>query len=286
MPMSATELELPALSYAGDSLVHLSDERLAQRSGVHVVFTGRSGGISPAPFDRLNLSGQVGDDPVNVNANRELLRTTFALASRYLVIPHQVHKTDYLVLDGRAGSPLPATIEPETIDVDAVIVDRDDVAAMLCFADCVPVVVVTPGRRFAVVHAGWRGVYASIARRVVAELAVAERPASFNVYIGPHIGAECFECAPEVHKDFRRKFGDGCVFDARHIDLSAALVSDLLAEGISPERICDCGICTVCESDRYFSYRAADGYCGRQAAVAWREEPTVGFQGETLGVER
>ena len=193
------------------------------------------------------------------------------IESRYLIIPHQVHKTDFLVLDDGVASPMPATIEPETLDYDAVIVDRDDVAAMLCFADCVPVIVATPQRRCAVIHAGWRGVYASIAPKVIAALAADEDPAGFNVYIGPHIGAECFECAPETHESFRAKFGDTCVYDERRIDLSAALATDLIAAGVSAERICDCHICTVCSSDRYFSYRAADGYCGRQAALAWRD---------------
>ena len=41
--------------------------------------------------------------------------------------------------------------------------------------------------------------------------------------------------------------------------------------------ILDPGICTKCNSDRYYSYRASDGPCGRHSAIAFREQaPSAG----------
>ena len=55
-----------------------------------------------------------------------------------------------------------------------------------------------------------------------------------------------------------------------HIDLGAALRVQLIARGIDPARICDLGCCTVCENDRFFSFRAQDGVSGRHGAFAIR----------------
>ena len=73
-------------------------------------------------------------------------------------------------------------------------------AALLCYADCVPVIIVSPTGRFAVVHAGWRGVDNLISVKAVRSMAYADEAllgadaaSTYNVYIGPHIGPECFE---------------------------------------------------------------------------------------------
>ena len=41
---------------------------------VRAVFTTRAGGVSAAPYDRMNLGDHVGDEPARVLANRALLR--------------------------------------------------------------------------------------------------------------------------------------------------------------------------------------------------------------------
>ncbi len=86
---------------------------------------------------------------------------------------------------------------------DGLVVHALNAAALLCYADCVPVIIVSPTGRFAVVHAGWRGVDNLISVKAVRSMAYADEAPlgadaalTYNVYIGPHIGPECF--------------GDGC----------------------------------------------------------------------------
>lgn len=142
---------------------------------------------------------------------------------------------------------------------------------MLCFADCVPVIVVSPRRTFAVVHAGWRGVMARIAESAVKR--VCERddvePSCLNVYIGPHIHACHFEVGEDLACRFANEFGPSVLTDDRHVSLSAALRCGLISLGVDERRIADAGVCTVCDGGkRYFSYRASGGRCGRHAAFA------------------
>ena len=46
--------------------------------GVRAVFTTRSGGVSAAPYDSMNLGDHVGDLPEKVAANRALLQQATA----------------------------------------------------------------------------------------------------------------------------------------------------------------------------------------------------------------
>ena len=93
-----------------------------------------------------------------------------------------------------------------------------------------------------------------------------------NVYIGPHIHDCCFEVGSEVEQRFAELFGQGCVRPSRHVSMLDALRVQLAAVGVDPARICDAGICTQCNPQLYFSYRASGGTCGRHGAIAFRKE--------------
>ncbi|HSM57982.1 MAG TPA: laccase domain-containing protein, partial [Candidatus Sulfomarinibacteraceae bacterium] len=59
----------------------------------HAVFT-RQGGVSPAPFDTLNLSVSVPDDRDNVYANRRRAYGLYNRDTHDVVHAHLVHGND------------------------------------------------------------------------------------------------------------------------------------------------------------------------------------------------
>ena len=196
-----------------------------------------------------------------------------------LVVPNQVHGTNVVSIESRSTTVVERARAVAERGVDALVVGVPDVAALLCFADCVPVVIVSPTGRFAVVHAGWRGVVGGVAEQALEVMLEAEASlfgeresaaASYNVYIGPHIHAECFETGFDVHERFVDLFGDQCAFDDRRIDLSKALSVGLARRGVDACRIVDAGVCTVCGGSDHYSYRASGGTCGRHGALAFR----------------
>ena len=69
-----------------------------------------------------------------------------------------------------------------------------------------------------------------------------------------------------------KRFGQSCVRPSRHVSMLEALRVQLAAVGVDPARICDAGICTQCNPQQYFSYRASGGTCGRHGAIAFRKE--------------
>lgn len=309
LSLPAPQLEARQL----DSLHIVTDDALARTTGVRVAFTGRVGGVSKAPYDSLNLGSHVGDDLEAVEENRRILLRALGAEGAALVVPNQVHGTDLVEVSGALGAasvevggeyvPMPvevggelgASVEVEysgdfasaleratsSVGADGIVVSVPRVAALLCFADCAPVVVVSPTGRFAVAHAGWRGAVAGIASkaaRAVAQADVSEGAfahlrqalSSYNAYIGPHIHAECFETGADVRDRFFEAYGAACIADERHVSLARAIEVDLVGAGMCEERIVDAGVCTVCSHDEFYSYRASGGSCGRHGAIAVR----------------
>ena len=266
------------------SISAYSDEALYAATGVRIAFTTREGGVSEGPYASLNLGSHVKDDIASVQENRHRVLHAFANEGAPLFVPNQVHGDTVLELgdpeniDASLSSAEAQAITLQAQDgADGLVVHVRDAAALLCYADCVPVVIVSPTGRFAVVHAGWRGVDNLIAVKAVRAIARAdeavlgtEAASAYNVYVGPHIGPECFETGPDVHARFVSQFGESCAFDGTHIDLAEGLRIQLEQAGVNRSRICDLAKCTVCENDEFFSYRGQGGTCGRHGAFAVR----------------
>ena len=261
---------MPALSrHLSCGVTLLADASVA--GGVTLAFTERTGGVSEAPFASLNLGSRCGDDPSRVAENRRRALAAIGaegLADR-LVVPRQVHGERVVTVRSADPAELAASRAEAEAGADAVIVTAPDVPALLCFADCVPVVIAAPGG-FAVAHSGWRGTLARIARSAARAL-MAETGASADelvAYVGPHILAEDYEVSEDLAARFSEAFGPGAVPSRRHLDLTFCVTRALEEAGLAPSQVWACDVSTARATDRFFSYRAEGGQCGRHAAVA------------------
>jgi YfiH family protein len=170
----------------------------------------------------------------------------------------------------RAGDDGLARIDAEA---DALVAARPDVVVGVRTADCVPLLLVEPRRRWAAaVHAGWRGTLAGIATaavRAAREAGVA--PAQLLAALGPSIGACCYEVSPELGESFvSAGLAEACVLRdgcRPHLDLRLANQVLLERAGVPAAGIQTVGPCTRCASDRYHSFRANPDAAGRQ--VSW-----------------
>lgn len=271
------ELPFPRLSEGRfASICAHTDEELFSRFGIRIAFTERMGGVSEGSYASLNLGSRVSDDPEKVEENQARLLEAFGFEGKVCLRPRQVHGTDIALVE--AGQNDYESIQTD-IDrgADGIIIVPDQVATLLCFADCVPVIIVSPSSAFAVVHAGWKGMVAGIAQKAFRLLMDHDHARGFsfsskdyNVYVGPYIHGECFETGKDVQEAFADAFGPECLHGDSHIDLGRALRCSLGKEGVDQARIADVNICTVCHNDRFFSYRAQKGVCGRHGAFAVR----------------
>lgn len=234
--------------------------------GVGALMTTRHGGVSRAPFESMNLRLEVGDDPLAVAANRELLAGVIGARPVWL---EQVHAATVLRLrEGIApGGPADASIATEPGLVCAVQV-----------ADCLPVLFVADGARaVGAAHAGWRGLAGGVVEATLAALCKAARcaPAQVQAWLGAGIGPASFEVGADVLAAFSAERPERFVPHAPGkwlADLPGLARDRLAAAGV--ERISGGRWCTFAETSRFFSYRR-NRITGRMAAAVWIEPGRV-----------
>ncbi len=223
-------------------------------------------GVSPSPFDTLNLGGHrnVGGDSVtHVLANRDALRAALALPSspRWL---RQVHGTAVFDADASTAD------EPEA---DAAVTTRAGVVLAVLHADCLPVLLCAEdGAVLGAAHAGWRGLAAGIVEATVAAMGV--RGERIIAWLGPAAGPECYEVGDEVRAAFtdRDAAAAGAFIATRpghwRVDLYALARRRLAALGVT--RVHGGGRCTIQDEGAFFSHRR-DARTGRMASLLWRD---------------
>ncbi len=260
----------------------LTDARVG--GGVSFAFTERTGGVSRGDFASLNLGSSCGDDPAAVAENRRRALAAIGagdLAGR-LVCPRQVHGARVVSVTSSDDASVRVAQREAEAGADAVVCAARDVPVLLCFADCVPVVLVAPGG-FAVAHSGWRGTMARISAATVRALCEATGAAAEDVraYVGPHVLVDDYEVSEELAASFASEFGPQVV-RGRRLDLSRAIALTLEEEGVAPDAVAWCAASTASSTDRFFSYRAEGGSCGRHGALACMRAGDV--NGEARGL--
>lgn len=239
----------------------------------HGVFT-RLGGVSPTPFDSLNVGLTVGDDVRNVQANREQIAETLAASDSDARTTWQVHGSDVVVVRGRDPQPWPPP------QADAIVTVNTETPLTMRFADCVPLVYVDPVKRaFGLAHAGWRGTLGGVGAAMVQTMRAAfdSQPHNIRVGIGPSIGPCCYEIGEDVDARFRAAFGpqaDSFIHRRSHakphLDLWSANEYVLRQAGV--EQIETAKMCTATSTDEFYSHRAEGGNTGRFGVIALMRE--------------
>ncbi len=239
--------------------------------GVVAAFPTREGGVSPAPYDSLNLGLSVADARDNVVENRRRLCEALGLPLGRLVVPGQVHETTLAEVGEREagrGSVDPGDVIKRT---DALLTAGAGLGLAISYADCVPVVIVAradDGRSlFATVHAGWRGMLAGIVGQ--AARTRARRGRLLGAVVGPSIGPRCFAVDAGLGARFAARFPGSA--DASSVDLWTCARQELAAAGVPLAAVTLTELCT-CSDGRFFSHRRERGLTGRHLAIAWRQE--------------
>ena len=236
---------------------------------VRALCTTRSGGVSQAPYDSLNLGEHVGDDPLAVAANRLTFENSLAARPVYL---SQVHGTAVAALadDGAHG-----------MVADASLTTRSGLACSIMVADCLPLLFTDlQGSAVAAAHAGWRGLAGQGGRGVVEQtldaLAAVGTASDILAWLGPCIGPQAFEVGDEVRDAFTSQDAAAQALFQPHTagkwlaDLPGLARLCLRRAGVEQIYGNDGSLpwCTFGNPARYFSHRR-DNVSGRMAACIW-----------------
>lgn len=231
----------------------------------HAIST-RHGGTSPAPYHSLNFSRFVGDDSDNVTTNLARWHAALALDETLTVDASQAQADQVAVVDARHRG-------TRIKDVDALLTNTPDVALMLRFADCVPILLYDPAHRaIGVVHAGWRGTVLKVTTRAVQAMrdAFGTRPRDVLAGIAPSIGPCCYRVGEPVIAHARAAYANADELliahnGDLHFDLWQANATQLRELGV--EQIETANICTAHHTDDFYSWRAEHGQTGRFGAI-------------------
>lgn len=125
-----------------------------------------------------------------------------------------------------------------------------------------------------VAHASWRCTVAAIARRLVDFMSGALHcaPSTLRAGIGPSAGPCCYEVKEDVHQAAAGLPARETLFEKRdgrvYFDLWRANREQLLAAGLLAENIEIAGICTMCRTDLFYSFRREGSGCGHFGLMA------------------
>lgn len=171
-------------------------------------------------------------------------------------------------------------------EADGLISDQGGQSLWVCGADCTPVLIADPiNGRVASCHAGWRGVAAGILRATVAAL----RPdpnqrQDLLVALGPAISGALYQVETSVALAVARSLSDATSVDGDdlkrletegvlqadtepdrvRLDIRQAACLQLLAAGLSRDRVQQCPLCTASEPELFHSWRR-----DQRKAVQW-----------------
>jgi YfiH family protein len=231
------------------------------------VFT-RHGGVSPRPWNSLNVGGSIGDDLAHV---RENCIRSFQAIGRVPGSVHdvwQVHSADVVYADA------PRPLDTPYQKADILLTDNPAVTLYMRFADCTPILLHDPARRaIGMVHSGWLGTVRGAARAAVEAMQAryGSEPADILAAIGPAIGPDHYEVGADVIARVRATFGaeaDALLPSygkSTHFDLWKANQLLLAQAGVNQVEVA--GICTACHTEDWFSHRGEKGRTGRFGAL-------------------
>lgn len=243
---------------------------VANPASVKAQVSTRTGGVSAAPFDSLNLGDHVGDQLEDVLANRAIFTKTLPNKPLWL---KQTHSTLVSTPETRR------TQSGDVIDADASVTSIANEVLVIMTAVCLPVLFTNSlGTVVGAAHAGWRGLCAGVLENTVAEMLYLSKESSASdllVWLGPAIGPESFEVGEDVVKAFR---DSGLAFSENVFKPIAGKSGKFLADiyCLASNRLQACGVksifggdyCTMKDSQQFFSYRR-DGETGRFASAIW-----------------
>ena len=239
-------------------------ESFCEAGITHGFFT-RLGGVSPKPFDSLNMATTVGDTAENVLENLKRMFDVFGLdlSSRY--DGWQYHCKTVIAAD----VPRSASVR-YPLRADGLMTDRPEVTLVQRFADCCPIIFYDPvGKAVAVCHAGWPGTVDNIGAITLKNMRklYGTDPKDVLAGIGPSIGPDHFEVKEDVAGKFRQAFGSRydeiCDLSENRIRLNLWKANEMLLREQGVQKIEIAEICTVCHKDEWFSHRGDHGKSGR-----------------------
>jgi purine-nucleoside/S-methyl-5'-thioadenosine phosphorylase / adenosine deaminase len=171
-------------------------------------------------------------------AHREI-RNAIQIGDWPLLTAQQIHGNNVAIID------TPLESDKHFAGCDGFITNQPRVAVGVYVADCCAVYIVDPKTpAIGLMHSGRKGTELGVVPSAITQMIerFGSDPANMIVQLSPCIRPPHYE-----------------------IDFSAKIIEQCRAQGVL--EIHDSGVCTACDLDHYYSYRAEKGKTGRMLAL-------------------
>lgn len=199
----------------------------------------------------------------------------------HLVVTHQLHTANVKMI-GEDDLGYWKSVEIED-GIDGLITNVPNACLVVYGADCPSIYIVDPVKHaIGLVHAGWKGTFGKIPEVAIAMMqsAYGSNPADMYAAIGPSICEDCYEMGDEIYDMLAEQWSkeDAGLLMKRHpasqepdasdkndiypgqgkyhLDLWTANRLTLERAGIPTDHIEVTNLCTCCNVDDFYSYRA------------------------------
>lgn len=215
----------------------------------------------------LNFRDKKADDE-----NYKKICEALDLDYKNIVAPKQTHTNVVKIVDKD-------NISADFEEVDGLITNEKNKALALKFADCTAILLYDPVKNvIGDIHSGWRGTVNKIGKIAVEKMIKEQgcNPQNIICCIAPTIRKCHFQVEEDVKDLFMDAFNDESIVkkdkvisgkQKYYIDSVTANIKMLKECGLKEENIIDSGICTVCNSELFHSYRAEKENAGRNVAI-------------------
>jgi YfiH family protein len=175
----------------------IKSKKLSNFKKIEHSFFDRVGGKSTGIFKSLNCGSDSHDKKKNILKNLDIVCNKIKAKSKKIILLKQVHSNKFHYIN--KNSKLNNKFEG-----DALVTDRRNIPIAVLTADCAPILIYDDNKEMiAAIHAGWRGAYKDIIKKVV-KFMIKKGCTSQTITaaIGPCISSNNYE----VRKDFLKKF--------------------------------------------------------------------------------
>ena len=158
------------------------------------------------------------------------------------------------------------TIDKNTISTkkegDSLITNLKEVPLLIFTADCVPISLIdTKNKAIGLIHAGWRGTYEEISKKTILSMknTYNSKEEDLIAIIGPSIGPCCYEVSSDLVEKFSEKFinldENFYKVENEKYMLDLWKINEYILKSCNVTEIINLNLCTVCNNDKFYSYR-------------------------------
>jgi YfiH family protein len=155
------------------------------------------GGKSTGIFTSLNCGPGSSDKKKNILKNLEIVGKKIQAKSKEIILLNQVHSSKFHYISKYSKF-------YNRFEGDALITNKRNIPIAVLTADCAPILIYDKNKEMiAVIHAGWKGAYKDIVKKVVKFMIKKGcSPKNITAAIGPCISYNNYQ----VREDFIKKF--------------------------------------------------------------------------------